>query len=85
MNQSHTLSAVGELRETTVGIEERITVAHLNGHCLGGGLEIATACDFMIATAPCRCSAGWGSSPPGNAPLRIDWRCIGIARYSGRV
>ena len=27
-----------------------ITIAAVHGHCLGGGMELATFCDFVIAT-----------------------------------
>jgi len=29
---------------------ECITIAAVHGHCLGGGMELATFCDFVIAT-----------------------------------
>ncbi len=36
--------AIGKLEETP-----KVVVAAINGHCLGGGLEIALCCDFRIA------------------------------------
>jgi len=29
---------------------ESVTIAAVHGHCLGGGMELATFCDFVIAT-----------------------------------
>jgi cyclohexa-1,5-dienecarbonyl-CoA hydratase len=31
---------------------ECVTIAAVHGHCLGGGMELATFCDFVIATQP---------------------------------
>src|SRR2546428_4124806 len=36
--------AIGKFEET-----RKVVVAAINGHCLGGGLEIALCCDFRIA------------------------------------
>ncbi|HEV8535903.1 MAG TPA: enoyl-CoA hydratase/isomerase family protein [Candidatus Limnocylindria bacterium] len=36
--------AIGKLEKTP-----KVVVAAINGHCLGGGLEIALCCDFRIA------------------------------------
>jgi cyclohexa-1,5-dienecarbonyl-CoA hydratase len=33
---------------------ECITIAAVHGHCLGGGMELATFCDFVIATESAR-------------------------------
>src|SRR5438552_1068554 len=40
--------AIGKFEQTP-----KIVVAAINGHCLGGGLEIALCCDFRIAAAGC--------------------------------
>jgi enoyl-CoA hydratase/carnithine racemase len=47
---------IGALRTTVRALEEIPvpTVARLNGHVLGGALELTLACDLRIAAASCR-------------------------------
>ncbi len=54
--RDHTPDRVTEMLEAFHGIFRRlweaecITIAAVHGHCLGGGMELATFCDFVIAT-----------------------------------
>jgi cyclohexa-1,5-dienecarbonyl-CoA hydratase len=58
--QDHTPDRVpamlAALRETVVALRAlpAITVAAVGGHCLGGGMELAMACDLVIATEDSR-------------------------------
>lgn len=51
----HAPERVGEMLEAFHGIFRRlwrsdaITIAAVHGHCLGGGMELATFCDFLVA------------------------------------
>lgn len=51
----HTPGRVGEMLEAFHAIFRRlwrsdaITIAAVHGHCLGGGMELATFCDFVVA------------------------------------
>ncbi len=59
------------MAEAVTGIRA-ITIARLHGHCVGGGLVLAAACDLRIAGAGCRFSIpeldlgiplAWGGIP----------------------
>src|SRR5262249_22316431 len=53
-------------------------VAALNGHAIGGGLELAMACDLRVAAAGARMGM-----PPGR--LRLVYSHTGIPRVLGAV
>ncbi|MFP5287747.1 MAG: enoyl-CoA hydratase/isomerase family protein [Thermoanaerobaculia bacterium] len=58
--QDHTPDKVGAMLESLHGAIrhlrdlDAITVAAVHGHCLGGGMELAMACDLVIATDDAR-------------------------------
>jgi enoyl-CoA hydratase/carnithine racemase len=58
---------------------DKITIAALHGYCLGGGLQLAIACDIRV----CRADCGLGLPAvneglvPGLAPFRLP-RLIGL-------
>jgi cyclohexa-1,5-dienecarbonyl-CoA hydratase len=57
--QDHTPDKVASMLDSFHGTIRRlrdltaVTVAAVQGHCLGGGMELAMACDLMIATEDC--------------------------------
>ena len=57
----------------------KITVAAIHGHCLGGGLQLAVACDIRICSTDCRLGlpAGELGLFPGMAVYRLP-RLIGL-------
>jgi enoyl-CoA hydratase/carnithine racemase len=59
---------------------DKITVAALHGYCLGGGLQLAIACDIRICSSDCRLGlpAGELGLFPGMAVWRLP-RLIGLA------
>lgn len=58
--RDHTLDRVAEMLGGFHRVFRRlwqsdwITVAAVHGHCLGGGMELATVCDFVLATHTAR-------------------------------
>lgn len=58
--QDHTPELVGPMLEALHGAIRKlrdlsaVTVAAVQGHCLGGGMELALACDLVIATENAR-------------------------------
>lgn len=58
------------------------TIAAIEGACLGGGLEVALACDYRIATATSRFGfpeITVGALPTGGGTIRAP-RAIGLSR-----
>ncbi|MBN2180234.1 MAG: enoyl-CoA hydratase/isomerase family protein [Deltaproteobacteria bacterium] len=59
---------------------DKITIAAVDGYCVGGGLEITMACDFVIATE----RAQWGM-PEVDAGITPGWGgTTRMARLIGR-
>lgn len=58
---------------------DKITVAALHGYCLGGGLQLAIACDIRICSTECGLGlpAVLEGLLPGMAPFRLP-RLIGL-------
>jgi enoyl-CoA hydratase/carnithine racemase len=58
---------------------DKITIAALHGHCLGGGVQLAIACDIRICASGCRIGLPAINEGlfPGMAPLRLP-QLIGL-------
>ena len=58
---------------------DAITVAALHGHCIGGGLQLAIACDIRVSTSDCHLGlpAVLEGLFPGMAPFRLP-RLVGL-------
>ena len=58
---------------------DKITIAAADGYCVGGGLEITMACDFVICSERCRWGmpeVDWGITPGWGGTTRMA-RLIG--------
>lgn len=61
---------------------QKPSIALVNGHCLGGGFEIALACDMILATPESKFGlpeVKWGLIPAGGGCRKLP-RLIGAAR-----
>jgi enoyl-CoA hydratase/carnithine racemase len=65
---------------------DRIVIAGLHGYCLGGGLQLALACDIRVATPECQIGlpAIKEALIPGLAPWRLP-RYVGWGRAKRMV
>lgn len=67
------------MADTLEGLD-KVTVARVDGHAVGGGLEITMACDFVVATE----SAKWGM-PEVDVGITPGWGgTTRMARLIGR-
>ena len=58
---------------------DKVTIAAADGYCVGGGLEITMACDFVVCTERCRWGmpeVDWGITPGWGGTTRMA-RLIG--------
>src|SRR5690606_10986236 len=85
--QDHTPDKIDRMLASFHGAVRRLraldafTVALVDGHCLGGGLELATACDLVVATDRARFGLPeirLGCYPP--VALALYPRRIGLGR-----
>jgi enoyl-CoA hydratase/carnithine racemase len=73
----------------------KVVVAAINGHCLGGGLEMALCCDFRIAAegsyriglpeVSCRAPAGRSGCPGSSDARRPSTSCSVAPRCRRRT
>lgn len=62
------------------GLTDVITIAAVDGVCMGGGLELTLCCDFVLATSDSR----WGM-PEIDMGITPGWGgCTRLQRYAGR-
>ena len=76
------LSRSAQVEFSRLSASRKPVVAAINGTCLGGGLELALACTYRIATSDSKTHLGLpevqlGLLPGGGATLRLP-RTIGI-------
>jgi enoyl-CoA hydratase/carnithine racemase len=62
------------------GLTDIVTIAGVDGVCMGGGLELTLCCDFVLATPDSR----WGM-PEIDMGITPGWGgCTRLQRYAGR-
>jgi enoyl-CoA hydratase/carnithine racemase len=80
--------SIADYYRTTGDVYERVaalpqpTIAAIAGHCLGGGLELALACDFRVADTTAKFGlpeVSLGILPSSGGTLRLA-RLVGTAR-----
>ena len=77
-NSFRRLEVVGML----LGDMQKATIAAVNGPCIGGGLDLAMACDFRIASERATFSERygiWANTPDVGGSYRLA-RLVGIAK-----
>jgi len=75
------LSKTADEMTTMLELSEQVTVAAVDGHCHGGGFEIALACDVRVATPDTVFSqpeVGLGLTPGFGGTVRLP-RMVGLA------
>jgi enoyl-CoA hydratase/carnithine racemase len=75
----HGFFALTERSRLALETMDKIAIAVVHGHCLGGGLQLAIACDIRIAVDDARLAlpAITDGLSPGLAPIRLP-RLIGL-------
>lgn len=84
LTENQVLRNVNTIREVFSMIEElpQPTIAAINGYALGGGLELALACDFRIAVKEAKTGlteVSWGIIPGAGGTQRLS-RLIGASK-----
>ncbi len=83
--EDHERERVLYFEQDTIDALERLpqpTIAKIRGHCLTGGLEVALACDLLVAATSARLGdthGQWGLVPIWGMSIRLPER-IGVAR-----
>lgn len=84
LSEKEVFRNVNKIREVFLTLEElpQPTIAAINGYALGGGFELALACDFRIAVEEAKLGlpeVSWAIVPGGGGTQRLS-RLIGISR-----